>query len=248
MAEKKALSAEEVAARRKQRQRTYDEMDVNVPYPVEQAVVVDASQRMSKWQRMRSAMLAACGMTMDDIEPTVVNQEAVYIIAKAMHPFDGDCTVCLVEKSRGRGCVLIPESALRPIHSRAIISVTGQQYSKWATMEEKMDVKVTPEFQAKSGQVGLVVAKEVHPKDPETQVLAVQIPDGGIVLVKSKAVKVLPVDVVEVVDPRARYTAWPKMAQELGVVEPKEPKETSDVQPGEVGIAKVCGAAGLGGG
>eukprot|EP01059_Diplonema_ambulator_P021033 TRINITY_DN35020_c0_g1_i1.p1 TRINITY_DN35020_c0_g1~~TRINITY_DN35020_c0_g1_i1.p1 ORF type:complete len:278 (+),score=76.70 TRINITY_DN35020_c0_g1_i1:32-835(+) len=220
---------------REDRKRKYDEIDVEVPHPVEQMVVVDASQRMSKWPRMKAVMLKSLGIEFEEVvpEPTVVKGEAVYVIAKAPHPFTGD-TVCLTEKSRGQGYVIMPESALKPIIGRALVVGVGQQYSNWGSMEDKMGIKVTPEFKAKIGQVGLVVGKEAHPRDDEIQVIALQIPEGGVVLVKSKAIRELPVSIVEITDPLSRYHPWPKMAEALGIEEPKEPPQLT---AGQAGIA-----------
>eukprot|EP01064_Diplonema_japonicum_P014902 TRINITY_DN22609_c0_g1_i1.p1 TRINITY_DN22609_c0_g1~~TRINITY_DN22609_c0_g1_i1.p1 ORF type:complete len:265 (+),score=54.79 TRINITY_DN22609_c0_g1_i1:37-831(+) len=217
------------------KKRKYEEIDVDVPHPVEQVTVVDASQRMSKWPRMKTVMLKALGVEFEEVvpEPTVTKGEAVYVIAKAQHPF-GDEVVCLVEKSRGQGYVLMPEKALAKIRGRAMVTAVGQQYSNWASMEEKMGIKVTPEFKARIGQVGLVLAKEPHPRDTEIQVVALQIAEGGVVLVKSRAIRELPVSIVEVTDPLARYTPWAKMAEALGIEEPKDPPTLA---AGQAGIA-----------
>ncbi|KAJ9468004.1 hypothetical protein DIPPA_23034 [Diplonema papillatum] len=220
------------------KKRMFDEIDVDIPYPVEQVTVTDAGQRMSKWPRMKSVMLRACGIDYEEVvpEPTVVKGEACYVIAKAPHPYKGN-TVCLLEKSRGQGYVLLPESAVKKICYRAIVASIGQQYSNWSSMEEKMGIKVTPDFKAKVGQIGLVLAEEKHPKDDEIQVLAVGIPEAnGIVLVKARAVRALPIDIVEITDPLARYHPWAKMAEALGIEEPKEPPSLS---AGQAGIAKA---------
>eukprot|EP01060_Flectonema_neradi_P002559 TRINITY_DN11614_c0_g1_i2.p1 TRINITY_DN11614_c0_g1~~TRINITY_DN11614_c0_g1_i2.p1 ORF type:complete len:287 (+),score=63.36 TRINITY_DN11614_c0_g1_i2:41-901(+) len=201
------------------KQRKYAALVVEATKPIEQVVVTDPSQRMAKWDRMKKKMHEAAGITMpdDENEPALHKNEPVYVLAKADHPFKEDTKVLLIEKSRGQGTVIVPEVACKPILGRVKIVTAGQQYSNWSSMEEKMSIKVTPDFKAKIGQTGFILAKEVHPKDAEITVLAVEIPEGGVILVKSQAIQQIPIDIVEVIDPQSRYYPWPQMASILKV-------------------------------
>eukprot|EP01063_Lacrimia_lanifica_P010371 TRINITY_DN1707_c0_g1_i1.p1 TRINITY_DN1707_c0_g1~~TRINITY_DN1707_c0_g1_i1.p1 ORF type:complete len:291 (+),score=99.27 TRINITY_DN1707_c0_g1_i1:89-961(+) len=220
-----------------EKRRKYESVEVAVCDPVRQVVISDAGKRLSKWGRMKRAMLEALGREWVEAvpEPAVVRGEAAYCVATAPHPFTGE-TVCLVEKSRGGGYVLVPDQAVKTVLERGEVVAVGQQYSNWTTMEEKMNVSLTPGFKASLGQVGFVLAREPHPRDPSQAVLALEIPEGGTVLVKSTAVRSLPVDVVEIADPLARYHPWPKMAEALALAETAEPHPLA---AGQVGIVRA---------
>eukprot|EP00755_Sulcionema_specki_P010877 Sspe_Gene.7193::Locus_2436_Transcript_1_1_Confidence_1.000_Length_937::g.7193::m.7193 len=225
--------------------RSLEESSVEVPAGPEQVTVENASQRYTKWERMKGLLLKVAGVITGDEEekpdvlkndPTVVKNEPACVVAKAPHPNKDGVTVCLLEKSRGAGYVLMPDTALRPHLGRVVIETAGQQYSNWSSMEEKMGVKVTGDFKAKKGHEGVILAREAHPKEEGCEVLAVDIPDGGTILVKAAACQQLPIEVVEILDPLARFSSWPKMAEALGIEEPKTPIQ---LKKGMLGVPKA---------
>ena len=222
------------------KQQKYDEIKITVLENIEQVVVVDPGQRMAKWYKMKKKMMDAVGISQPENinDPALHKGEAVYVLAKANHPLkDDDTRILLIEKSRGQGIVILPESASKPILGRVAIVAAGQQYSNWSSMEEKMNIKVTPDFKAKIGHTGIILAREKHPKDEDITVLAIDITDGGIILVKSQAISQLPIDIAEISDPEGRYYPWPQMAEKLGI-EDESPSPIPTLN--QIGITMVC--------
>lgn len=234
--------------------RTYDDVSVDIQTPAQLCVVLNAEQRFTKWDRMKVTMLQALGLLTgeepEDAKPACLADVAVdvgehgYIVAKCAHPQKEGTEVCLVEKGRGKGFVLMPESGVKTMAGpRVLVTQFEQQYSRWPAMETTLALTITPKFKAPKGGTGFLLGSAPHPKDADITVCAVGFPsrkaddpDGQrVAFIRKSALKEMPNDIVEIVLPDERLTGWAKMAETVGV----EETESVKVLKGMLGIPKL---------
>ena len=224
------------------RKRTREERSVDVLAAPAQAVVRRPSCQLLRWQRLRGRALLACGVdpTVGVAaalpEPQAVAGEALYVVARMAHPLEEGSTVCLAELSRGRGYVLFLEEGLQPILGR--VRVLEDQVQHDGCEEVAAALGVAAGFRARVGQTGLLLGRAPHPKAGCGEVCAVEVPRGGVALLPAAAVRALPVEVVTVEDPLARYRRWEEMEDALSVA--AEACDASvTLRRGMVGVVKV---------
>eukprot|EP00754_Rhynchopus_humris_P003195 Rhum_TRINITY_DN11711_c0_g1::Rhum_TRINITY_DN11711_c0_g1_i1::g.46406::m.46406 len=229
------------------RKRTREECSVDVLATPAHAVVRRPDCQLLRWQRLRGKALLACGVDPTSgvaaalPEPQAVAGEALYVVARTAHPFEDGSTVCLAELSRGRGYVLFLEEGLQPILGRVRVLEDLVQHDGCEEVAAALEVAMpaaaaAAAFRARAGQTGLLLGRAPHPNGCG-EVCAVEVPRGGVAFLPAAAVRVLPVEVVTVEDPLARYQRWEEMEDALGVA--AEARDVSvTVRKGMVGVVK----------
>lgn len=232
--------------------RKYDDIAVDVLTPSELCYVTNASQRFTKWEKMRVRMCKALGVCTGEeeeenkpeimkLDPGVEIGERGYIVAKVQHPTKEDTVVCLVEKARNGGYILMPEGALKHVKQRCQIDKKDQQFGTWEKVEEQLGIKATKDYKAGVNSEGFIVNEMDHPTKEGVKVVAVtfpsKLPDGEPknILIKKDALRIFPNECVEIIEPEDRLRDWPKMAEALGI----EEAAVVNLRKGNLGVVKA---------